>query len=217
MQFPPRLVEGYRAFLDDRLPIELDRFRRLAASGQRPETMVIGCVDSRVSPEVIFDAHPGELLVVRNVANLVPPYAPSGFTHGVSAALEFAVEILEVKRIVVMGHSHCGGIRAFVAHRDRPDPGDFIDNWMQLIAPAARALEACGHAAHGEDLTRLEQASIAMTLENLKTFPWIRRRVEAGTLALLGVYFDVATGRLSAHDATSGTFVPVVEMAAQQA
>jgi carbonic anhydrase len=217
MQFPPRLVEGYRAFLDDRLPVELDRFHRLAASGQRPETMVIGCVDSRVSPEVIFDAHPGELLVVRNVANLVPPYAPSGFTHGVSAALEFAVEILEVKRIVVMGHSHCGGIRAFVAHRDRPDPGDFIDNWMQLIAPAARALEACGHAADGEDLSRLEQASIVMTLENLRTFPWIRRRVEAGNLALLGAYFDVATGRLSAHDAARGAFAPVVEMATQQA
>jgi carbonic anhydrase len=217
MQFPSRLVEGYRAFLDDRLPVELDRFHRLAASGQRPETMVIGCVDSRVSPEVIFDAHPGELLVVRNVANLVPPYAPSGFTHGVSAALEFAVEILEVKRIVVMGHSHCGGIRAFVAHRDRPDPGDFIDNWMQLIAPAARALEACGHAADGEDLTRLEQASIVMTLENLKTFPWIRRRVEAGELALLGAYFDVATGRLSAHDPAGGGFAPVVETAEQQA
>jgi carbonic anhydrase len=217
MQFPPRLVEGYRAFLDDRLPVELDRFHRLAASGQRPETMVIGCVDSRVSPEVIFDAHPGELLVVRNVANLVPPYAPSGFTHGVSAALEFAVEILEVKRIVVMGHSHCGGIRAFVAHRDRPDPGDFIDNWMQLIAPAARALEACGHAADGEDLSRLEQASIVMTLENLRTFPWIRRRVEAGNLALLGAYFDVATGRLSAHDPAGGAFAPVVEMATQQA
>jgi carbonic anhydrase len=217
MQFPPRLVEGYRAFLDDRLPVELDRFHRLAASGQRPETMVIGCVDSRVSPEVIFDAHPGELLVVRNVANLVPPYAPSGFTHGVSAALEFAVEILEVKRIVVMGHSHCGGIRAFVAHRDRPDPGDFIDNWMQLIAPAARALEACGHAADSEDLTRLEQASIVMTLENLRTFPWIRRRVEAGNLALLGAYFDVATGRLSAHDPAGGAFAAVVEMATQQA
>ena len=217
MQFPPRLVEGYRAFLDDRLPIELDRFHRLAASGQQPETMIIGCIDSRVSPEVIFDAHPGELLVVRNVANLVPPYAPSGFTHGVSAALEFAVEILKVKRIVVMGHSHCGGIRAFVAHRDRPDPGDFIDNWMQLIVPAARALEACGHAAEGEDLTRLEQASIVMTLENLKTFPWIRRRHEAGALALLGAYFDVATGRLTAHDPAGGAFVPIVEMAAQQA
>jgi carbonic anhydrase len=155
--------------------------------------------------------------VVRNVANLVPPYAPSGFTHGVSAALEFAVEILEVKRIVVMGHSHCGGIRAFVAHRDRPDPGDFIDNWMQLIAPAARALEACGHAADGEDLSRLEQASIVMTLENLRTFPWIRRRVEAGKLALLGAYFDVATGRLSAHDPAGGGFAPVVETAEQQA
>jgi len=213
MQFPTRLVEGYRAFLDERLPIEVGRFHQLAASGQQPETMIIGCIDSRVSPEVIFDAHPGELLVVRNVANLVPPYAPSGFTHGVSAALEFAVEILKVKHIVVMGHSHCGGVRAFVAHRDRPDPGDFIDNWMQLITPAARSLEADGHATHGDDLTRLEQASIVMTLANLRTFPWIRSRVDAGELALLGAYFDVATGRLSMHDSARGTFVPVVEPA----
>ena len=217
MQLPPRLVEGYRAFVDDRLPVEHARFHRLAASGQQPETMIIGCCDSRVTPEVIFDAHPGELFVVRNVANLVPPYAPSGFTHGVSAALEFAVEILKVKHIVVMGHSHCGGIRAFVAHRDRPDPGDFIDNWMQLITPAARTLEAGGHAADGGDFTRLEQASIVMTLENLKTFPWIRRRVEAGGLALIGAYFDVATGRLSAHDPAAGGFAPIIEMTQQQA
>jgi carbonic anhydrase len=209
MQLPPRLVEGYRAFVDERLPIELGRFRRLAAAGQQPETMVICCCDSRVSPEVIFDAHPGELFVVRNVANLVPPYAPTGFTHGVSAALEFAVQILKVKHIVVMGHSLCGGIRAFVAHRDCPDPGDFIDSWMQLITPAARALEAAGHPPPGDDLTRLEQASIVMTLTNLKTFPWIRSRVEAGELMLLGAYFDVATGRLWVHDVARGAFVPV--------
>jgi carbonic anhydrase len=213
MQFPPRLVQGYRAFLDERLPVELGRFRKLAAAGQQPETMVIGCCDSRVSPEVIFDAHPGELFVVRNVANLVPPYAPSGFTHGVSAALEFAVQILKVKHIVVMGHSHCGGIRAFVAHRDRPDPGDFIDNWMQLIAPAARSLDASGHAPHGDDLTCLEQGAVVMTLDNLRTFPWIRSRVDAGELALLGAYFDVATGVLSAHDAARGTYEPVIEPA----
>src|SRR5262249_15452429 len=140
MDLPRRLVSGYRTFLDARLPIELRRFEELAASGQRPEAMIIGCCDSRVSPEVIFDAHPGELFVVRNVANLVPPYSPSGLTHGVSAALEFAVLVLKVKYILVMGHSRCGGIRAFVEHRDRPDPGDFIDNWMSLIAPAAIAL-----------------------------------------------------------------------------
>jgi len=209
MDLPQRLVDGYGAFLDERLPLELDRYRKLAAAGQRPESMIIGCCDSRVSPEVIFDAHPGELFVVRNVANLVPPYAPSGFTHGVSAALEFAVQILEVKHVIVMGHSHCGGVRAFLAHRARPDPGDFIDNWMDLLAPAAKALEAAGHPLRADDPTALEQASVVMTLANLMTFPWIESRVQAGALRLLGAYFDVATGRLSAYDHTSRTFIPV--------
>jgi len=208
MDLPQRLVSGYRTFLDARLPIELRRFEELAASGQRPEVMIIGCCDSRVSPEVIFDAHPGELFVVRNVANLVPPYSPSGLTHGVSAALEFAVLVLKVKYIVVMGHSRCGGIRAFVEHRDRPEPGDFIDNWMSLIAPAAIALEAAGHSLL-DDLTHLEQASVVSTLGNLMTFPWIRERVQARELQLLGAYFDVATGRLSACDRETATFAPV--------
>jgi len=97
MQFPARLIDGYRVFLDTRLPLERSRYRKLAETGQQPEVMVIGCCDSRVSPEVIFDTHPGELFVVRNVANLVPPYSPTGFTHGVSAALEFAVQVLKVK------------------------------------------------------------------------------------------------------------------------
>ena len=144
MRLPNRLSEGYRAFIETRLPLERSRFERLAAAGQRPDVMLIGCCDSRVAPEVIFDSHPGEIFVVRNVANLVPPYNPSGLTHGVSAALEFAVQILKVGHIVVMGHSHCGGIRAFVEHRDRPNKGDFIDNWMSLIAPAADGIGVLG-------------------------------------------------------------------------
>src|ERR1700742_4795202 len=146
MSFPPRLVDGYRAFVDTRLPLERSRFHKLAETGQKPEVMVICCCDSRVSPEVIFDAHPGELFVVRNVANLVPPYTPSGFTHGVSAALEFAVQGLKVSYIMVMGDSHCGGVRAFVEHRGHTDPSDFIDNWMSLITPAAETLDAGKHS-----------------------------------------------------------------------
>src|SRR5271167_1736449 len=106
MTFPPRLFLGYQAFVETRLPLERSRYHALAETGQRPEVMVICCCDSRVSPEVIFDAHPGEMFVVRNVANLVPPYSPTGFTHGVSAALEFAVQILKVNYIMVMGHTH---------------------------------------------------------------------------------------------------------------
>jgi carbonic anhydrase len=207
MKFPARLVDGYRTFVDTRLPLERSRFEKLAATGQRPETMVICCCDSRVSPEVIFDAHPGELFVVRNVANLVPPYSPSGFTHGVSAALEFAVQGLAVKFIVVMGHTHCGGIRAYSEHRNKLNPGDFIDNWMSLIAPAAEAVSEAGDGA--DYLSRLEQASIVATMNNLMTFPWIKSRVEDRQLELLGAYFDVGTGDLTVYNPTSRAFAPV--------
>jgi carbonic anhydrase len=209
MPFPSRLIDGYRAFVDNRLPLERSRFQKLAETGQQPEVMVICCCDSRVSPEVIFDAHPGELFVVRNVANLVPPYSPSGFTHGVSAALEFAVQNLKVGTIIVMGHSHCGGIRAFVEHRGRTDPGDFIDNWMSLIAPAAETLGETDAPSRAEYLCRLERASIVITLDNLMSFPWIRSRVEDHQLQLLGAYFDVGTGDLQIYDPEPGVFAPV--------
>jgi len=217
MKFPTRLSEGYNSFVDTRLPLERSRYHKLAETGQRPEVMVICCCDSRVSPEVIFDAHPGEMFVVRNVANLVPPYSPSGLTHGVSAALEFAVQILKVKNIVVMGHTHCGGIRAFVEHRDRPTVGDFIDNWMSLIEPAAKSVDEVGELAHADYLNRLEQASIVETLDNLMTFPEIRNRVDTQNLQLLGAYFDVGTGDLTIYDSATRTFAPLHEVAAQQA
>src|ERR1700742_5064703 len=112
--FPQHLIDGYKTFTAHRLPTEQSRYRELSERGQAPETMVIGCCDSRVSPEVIFDAGPGELFVVRNIANLVPTYQPDGGVHGVSAALEYAVQVLKVKNIVVLGHAQCGGIRAFI-------------------------------------------------------------------------------------------------------
>jgi carbonic anhydrase len=209
MSFPPRLVDGYRAFVDTRLPLERSRYEKLAETGQQPEVMVICCCDSRVSPEAIFDAHPGELFVVRNVANLVPPYTPSGFTHGVSAALEFAIQLLKVKYVIVMGHTHCGGIRAYAEHQNRLDPGDFIDNWMSLIAPAARTVGEVGSMARADYLARLEQASIVATLNNLQSFPWIRSRVEDGSVQLIGAYFDVGTGALTAYDPNQGIFGPI--------
>src|SRR5919199_3838003 len=139
--FPQRLTEGYRAFLKGRFAGERARYEMLAKTGQRPEIMVVGCVDSRVSPEVIFDASPGELLVVRNVAALVPPYEPDRDSqHGTSAALEFAVQALRVKHIVVMGHAYCGGIAAFADDIEPLSPGDFIGRWMSQIAPAAESL-----------------------------------------------------------------------------
>jgi carbonic anhydrase len=209
MTFPSRLIDGYHAFTASRLPLERSRYEKLAETGQQPEVMVICCCDSRISPEVIFDAHPGELFVVRNVANLVPPYSPSGFTHGVSAALEFAVQVLKVRYIMVMGHSHCGGVRAFVEHRGRADPGDFIDNWMSLIEPAALSLDDGKGLSHSDYLARLERASVLATLNNLVSFPWIKSPVEQQQLKMLGAYFDVATGALEIYDPDKGVFTPL--------
>jgi carbonic anhydrase len=207
MPFPQRLLDGYRAFRDARLRREQDRYRELAESGQSPETMVIGCCDSRVSPEVIFDARPGELFVVRNVANIVPPYAPDGRAHGVSAALEFGVAALKVKHIVVLGHAHCGGIKAFAEKAAPLSPGDFIGNWMRLMAPAAETVGPQSGLSWPDYLTRLEQANVVNSLNNLLTFPRLREFIEHGAIATHGAYFGVAKGELSVRDEASGAFV----------
>ena len=209
MAFPQRLLEGYSAFLSHRLPEEQNRFRTLSQAGQSPEIMVIGCCDSRVSPEVIFDARPGELFVVRNVANLVPPYTPDGAQRAVSAALEFAVQALRVKHIVVLGHAQCGGIRAFAEEGEPLSPGDFIDRWMPLIAPAAKAVGPRGDATMPDYLSRLEHASVIKTLDNLMTFPCVNILVGRGKLQLHAAYFGVAAGTLSVLDWQSGEFIPV--------
>jgi len=207
--FPQRLIDGYSAFANGRLQSEQHRYRELAERGQTPEIMVIGCCDSRVSPEVIFDAGPGELFVVRNVGNLVPPYQPDSHYHGVSAALEFGVGVLKVKHLVVLGHAHCGGVKAFAEHAPPVTPGDFIGHWMTLMAPALAKVGPRGDLAPGEYLTRLEQASVVNSLDSLLTFPQIRTRVESGALMLHGAYFGVAKGRLSVLDRTTGEFRPV--------
>jgi carbonic anhydrase len=208
MSFPQRLLEGYRDFSHGRLRLEQDRYRALAEAGQAPEVMVIGCSDSRVSPEVIFDARPGELFVVRNVANIVPPYAPDGRAHGVSAALEFGLAALKVKHIVVLGHAHCGGVKAFAEKAEPLSPGDFIGNWMRLMAPAAEKAGPQEKLSWPDYLTRLEQANIANSLENLKTFPNVERLIARGEVAIHGAYFGVATGELSVRDEASGAFRP---------
>src|SRR5512143_2469777 len=154
--FPQHLLEGYRAFASQRLPTEQSRYRELAERGQTPEIMVIGCCDSRVSPEVIFDAGPGELFVVRNVANLVPPFETGGTYHGVSAALEFGVGALKVKHIVILGHAHCGGVKAYVEDAEPLSPGDFIGRWMSLMAPAAEKVGPRGGMPPTEYVERME-------------------------------------------------------------
>jgi carbonic anhydrase len=209
MNFPAQLVDGYRDFLTARLTHEQNRYRELGEHGQSPQVMVIGCADSRVSPEVIFNARPGELFVVRNVANLVPPYAPDGQAHGVSAALEFGVVALKVQHIVVLGHAQCGGVKAFAEDAEPLTPGDFIGKWMSLMQPAADKVGPRGDRSIAEYRTLLEQANVALSLDNLLTFPRLRNRVESGLLTLHGAYFGVATGRLSVRDPGTGTFEPV--------
>jgi carbonic anhydrase len=191
--FPARLTEGYRAFRGGRFADEQARYRMLAEKGQHPEIMVVGCVDSRVSPEVIFDASPGELLVVRNVANLVPPHEPDrGSQHGTSAALEFGVRVLMVKRVVVLGHAQCGGVAAVVDGVPKEAP-DFLAPWMGLLEPVRARIPP----SHGHDHTEFEKAVVKLSLENLRTFPWIDEPVRKGTLELAGFRFDIHTGVLT--------------------
>jgi carbonic anhydrase len=207
---PERLIVGYRAFLGARFAQEQDRFRHLAAVGQSPRIMLIGCCDSRVPPEVIFDAEPGELFVVRNIANLVPAYEPSGGTHGVSAALEFAVTRLNVDHIVVMGHAGCGGVSAFV--NGEIAPGDFIGGWIRPIERAA-ARVARGETSVEDYIERLALASVRQALVNLRSFPWIDERERQCKLRLHGAYFGVASGALLALDERSGRFEPIAKEA----
>jgi carbonic anhydrase len=209
-EFPQSLIEGYRAFVEGRLHTEQDRYRELSEIGQSPETMVIGCCDSRVSPEVIFNARPGELFVARNIGNLVPPYTPDGAQRAMSAALEFAVQALKIKHLVVLGHAQCGGIRAYAEPGAPLSPGDFIGSWMRLIEPAAKAIgPRRADETMDSYLTRLEQGSLRTTLQNLMTFPCVNILVERGKLKLHAAYFGVADGRLLVLDRGSDQFVPI--------
>ena len=187
-----RLIEGYRRFRETYWSQNKDVFEALAA-GQSPRAMVITCADSRVDPQMIFDAKPGEIFCVRNVANLVPPYAPDSDHHGTSAALEFAVRSLKVEHIIVLGHARCGGIRALL---EGGEQGDFIGRWMEIAAVAReRALTAAATAS--ETVQHLcEHESIRITLDNIMTFPWVAERVHAGQLQLHGWHFDFERGEL---------------------
>ena len=209
MAFPQHLIDGYQTFTSQRLPTEQLRYRELAERGQSPEVMVIGCCDSRVSPEVIFDAGPGELFVVRNVANLVPVYAPDGGAHGVSAALEYAIQVLKVKHIVVLGHAQCGGIRAFIDKAAPLSPGDFIGRWMSMFVKPNETVERRGHETIQDFATRIEKAAVMRSLENLMTFPFVQTAAERGAVQLHGAYFGVAQGSLSVLDRDSREFSSV--------
>lgn len=208
VNFPKRLIDGYRSFIDGRYSLESSRYRTLADSGQKPRTMVIACCDSRAAPETIFDCGPGELFVVRNVANLVPPYTPDGEHHGTSAALEFAVQSLKVENIIVMGHGRCGGIAAVLDQDSEPlSPGDFIGRWMNLVQPAAEVIAANKLLTASERQRAMERVSIRFSLQNLRTFPCVNILEGKGRLTLHGAWFDISTGELWVMNPETGDFV----------
>ncbi|PZM09760.1 carbonic anhydrase [Rhizobium tubonense] len=205
--FPSSLLNGYRNFMSGRYVDERERYRSLAEEGQSPTTLVIACSDSRSAPETIFDAGPGELFVIRNVANMVPPHEPDGQFHATSAALEFGVKVLKVRDIVVMGHGRCGGIRAALDTTSAPlSDGDFIGKWMGLLKPATEQIQNNDVMTPAERQTALERISIRNSLNNLRSFPDIQMLEESGNLALHGAWFDISTGELWVMDAKTGDF-----------
>lgn len=196
------LAKGYRIFRDKTFVEFKDRYREIAKDGQSPKSMVITCSDSRMSAEVIFNAEPGELFVVRNVAGLVPPCEESGAYHGTSAALEFAVKHLKVENVVVLGHTHCGGIAAALAMPDKPD--NFIDSWIEIIRDSRDALVA--DDSHDCKIEALEKAAIKQSLSNLKTFDFVDDAILSGQLTLTGCLIDIATGDLQVYESHNNTW-----------
>lgn len=195
------LLLGYHRYRAERWP-KLRTLHQRLARGQRPRVLVISCSDSRVDPATIFDADPGELFVIRNVANLAPPYEIGGGYHGTSAAIEYAVVNLEVDTILVLGHAQCGGVAAALAPKVKAT-NSFLDAWISLLDPALERIKDHDSAdAH----SALEHESIRVTLENLITFPFVKRRVDVGALALVGARYGVADGTLELMDAATGAF-----------
>jgi carbonic anhydrase len=200
------LIAGYRRFRAGTWPAERNRFEELSRLGQQPRALVIACSDSRTDPQMVFNAAPGELFVVRNIANLVPPYGPDAQPHGVSSAVEFAVRALRVRDIVVMGHAMCGGINALLQGTP-PELSDFVGPWVRIAEPARqKAMRVPAEQRH----TFCEHESVRLSLSNLMTFPWIKSAVEAGSLRLHGCFFGIGSGVLE-RLGPDGVFHPIPE------
>jgi carbonic anhydrase len=209
--FPENLTDRYRRFKHRHFGPNADHYEELANYGQNPEVMLISCCDSRVDPETIFSAMPGELFVMRNIANLVPPYETGGKFHGVSSAIEFAVLNLRVKHLVVMGHSGCGGVRVAL-NQSVPiqTESQFVSRWMSLLDDARlRVLAAKEMEPQEVKQAALEREGIKTSIKNLRTFPFVRNFEDKGRLSLHGAYFDIATGTLSALNHSRGDFFPL--------
>lgn len=202
-----KLIDGYRRFHDNYFVGDEDRLFAELSQGQKPSTLIIACSDSRVDPAIVTDCKPGDLFVVRNVANLVPPYETGGGYHGVSAALEFAVCALEVKHIIILGHRQCGGIKALFEGIPEGLDGEFIKPWVNMAKRAAeRVRKDFGHLSDADKLCQCEMASIIVSLENLQTFPWIKSRMDEDKLRLHGWYFDIQNGDMLEYDQDTLTF-----------
>ena len=207
-RFPDSLLKGHANFIAGRYTREKERYRDLATIGQSPTTMIIACCDSRAAPEMIFDSAPGELFVLRNVANLVPTYQPDGGQHGTSAGIEFAVKGLGISNIVIMGHGRCGGISA--ALNPAPSPlhsGDFIGKWMSMLGGLPDQVGQNDLMTASERQTALERISIRNSINNLRTFPYVAELEAEGKMAVHGAWFDISSGELWIMDSESGDFV----------
>jgi carbonic anhydrase len=209
--FPEHLTDRFRRFKFLDFAPNHDQYEKLAQEGQAPDVMIVSCCDSRVDPETIFSAMPGELFVVRNVANLVPPFETQGKYHGVSAALEFAALNLRVKHIVVMGHSGCGGVGASLdSDALRQTEAAFVTNWVSMLDAARDRVLAANPSATDVELRRaLEREGVKTSLDNLRTFPCIKGLEAKGKIALHGTYFDIAEGSLSVVDPKTAKLVPL--------
>jgi carbonic anhydrase len=211
MQYLTRLIEGYRRFREKDWARERERWAELA-EGQSPKVMILACADSRSDPAQIFDAHPGEMFVVRNIAALAPPYETSRGYHGVSSALEFAVTQLDVGEILVMGHGLCGGCAAALTGQfDDVPPGEghFIGDWVRMLSEARDTVRSRHDQLDREAFLDMEREAVKVSLANLRTFPWIAAREEAGALKLHGAHFSIAEGRLYVLDEAEADFRPV--------
>lgn len=205
-----KLIEGYKRFHGNYFEGDEQLFEQLS-QGQAPDTLVVACSDSRVDPAIVMDCKPGDLFVVRNVANLVPPYEKGGGYHGVSSALEFGVRALNVKHIIVLGHQYCGGIQALVNGVVAIEGSEFIQPWVNMAhAAREKVMSTMSDAPKQDQLCACEKESVLVSLENLLTFPWIRERVEKGELMLHGWHFNIEKGIITAYDPASKEFKPLI-------
>ncbi len=207
--FPESLTDRYRRFKHRIFVPNADQYEELATYGQNPEIMIISCCDSRVDPETIFNAMPGELFVARNVANLVPPFETGGKYHGVSAGIEFAVMNLRVKSLVIMGHSGCGGVKAALDQSAAIETeAHFISRWMSMLDEARLSVLASHQmSSHADKLRALELAAVKTSIKNLRTFPFVKALEDNGKLAIHGAHFDIKSGTLSVLNHQTGNFV----------